>query len=271
MELASTNPVRLSLALTMMAWQQSKHYLVAAVRVALAAMLFTSLTASSHMSCSHTRNSNLKYQVQGQVVRTLATAAAPLLPLLLLPTTVCRCPSATGVHYRPTAFLLQANGCLAFRPPNLGPPARIIFRYSPISSPLCTSSFTFWLMWEHYFLLPLLCTAGPWLEGGMAGSVTSSFPSCMMGAGRPLSLFLLQPRAAAAEAAAAAPTMLPPSLSAHSPPNGKFEAVSNEPWTGTGPRPLMPKEAEYLWSPIAPFLALFRVNSGGHYFFSYLF
>ena len=42
-------------------------------------MLFTSLTASSHMSCSHTRNSNLKYQVQGQVVRTLATAAAPLL------------------------------------------------------------------------------------------------------------------------------------------------------------------------------------------------
>ena len=121
-----------------------------------------------------------------------------------------------------------------------------------------------------YFLLPLLlCTAGPWLEGGMAGSVTtSSFPSCMMGAGRPLSLFLLQPRAAAAEAAAAAPTMLPPSLSAHSPPNGKFEAVSNEPWTGTGPRPLMPKEAEYLWSPIAPFLALFRVNSGGHYFFS---
>ena len=67
-------------------------------------------------------------------------------------------------------------------------------------------------------------TAGPWLEGGMAGSVTSSFPSCMMGAGRPLSLFLLQPRAAEA-----APTMLPPSLSAHSPPNGKFEAVSNEP------------------------------------------
>ena len=64
--------------------------------------------------------------------------------------------------------------------------------------------------------------AGPWLEGGMAGSVTSSFPSCMMGAGRSLSLFLLQPRAAA-------PTMLPPSLSAHSPPNGKFEAVSNEP------------------------------------------
>ena len=207
-------------------------------------MLFTSLTASSHMSCSHTRNSNLKYQVQGQVVRTLATAAAPLLYHYHCQRrfAVARLPpgSITGQRlffFKPTVnvwpFVLQNW----VPPPELFSDIPLFLPpYVQVHSPFgwCGSIIFCCLYYYTY----TSAAAGPWLEGGMAGSVTSSFPSCMMGAGRSLSLFLLQPRAAA-------PTMLPPSLSAHSPPNGKFEAVSNEPWTGTGPRPLMPKEAEY--------------------------
>ena len=142
----------------MMAWQQSKHLYLGSSSSPFCCSCCCYAIHLAHGQLSHVLFPHEKLQPEisssgpGSADSGHSSRASTI--PLPLPTTVCRCP--TGVHYRPTAFLLQANGCLAFRPPKLGPPTRIIFRYSPISSPLCTSSFTFWLMWEHYFLLPLL-------------------------------------------------------------------------------------------------------------------